>query len=136
MIARIAPFLIAFVISGVALGYAYYLVDQHGYDRCQKEVQSANLDLAITYANELTKAMEERDANKAIIDNYAARARRVPVHIPVCENANAKDSNGRAGLLSGRVDKSFARLRERVTVLFERCEALNADAIKNNSVTQ
>lgn len=133
---RILPYLVAIVLLCVGLWYAYFLIDQHGYERCEKKLQAANLELAITYANQLTKAEGERDANQAIIDRLAAESRRVQVHIPVCPNSEAQDQNGTTGVFHNRVDESFARLQERGTKLFERCEAVNADAIKVNTVNQ
>jgi hypothetical protein len=134
VIQKIGLYLAAVAILCLALWYGYHKIEQKGYDRAQKELQVANLELAIAYANRLTKAEGERDANQTVIDRLAAESHRVQIHIPVCPNA--QNSDGTAGLLSKRVDESFRNLQERGTVLFERCEALNADAIKVNAVSQ
>ncbi len=131
---RIGLYLVAIAILCLAMWYGYAKIKQKGYDKCQNETQAANLDLVTAYANRLTKAEGERDANQVIINRLASQ--RVQVHIPVCPTTNAQNPDGTAGILSKRVDESFARLQERTTVLFERCEALNADAIKLNSVNQ
>lgn len=117
-----------------ALWAAYAYIDQRGYDRCKAEMETANLKLVTTYANQLAKAEGERDANQIVIDKLTIESRSLHVHFPVCPTAGAENSNGTAGILSKRMDESFARLQERGTVLFERCEALNADAIKVNAV--
>ena len=130
---RIEFYLIGLIVLCVTLWAGYKYADYQGYQRCLKETQAANLDLAIAYANRIVKAEGERDANQAIIDDLVAKSRRVQIHIPICQTAGGENSNGTAGILSQRVDKSFADLQERATVLFERCEALNADAIKMNS---
>jgi len=133
---RAGIYLIALAGICVALWYVYFTIDRRGFDRCQKEMQQASLDLAVAYANRIVKAEGERDANQAIIDLAAAKSRSVPTHIPTCTDSSAENQDGKAGILSRRVDESFARLQERGTRLFERCEALNSDAIKVNAVTQ
>jgi len=133
MIQKIGVYLAAIAILCIALWAGYAKIEQKGYDRCYTEMQAANLKLAVAYANRIVQAEEERDANQIIIDRYLAESRRVQVHIPVCPTSSEENSNGTAGIFSKRVDESFARLQERGTALFERCEALNADAIKINS---
>lgn len=133
---RIEFYLIGVIILCVVLWGGYRYADYHGYQRCLKETQAANLDLAIAYANQIVKAEGERDANQITIDRLTAESRRVQVHIPVCSNAGGENSDGTAGVLSKRVNQSFENFRDRITVLFERCEALNADAIKVNAATQ
>lgn len=130
---RIWLYLAAISVLCSVLWYGYHKIEQSGYDRARNELQEANLEVAIAYANKLTEAEGERDANQVIIDRLATE--RVPVHFPVCPNKGTKDSNGAAGILSRRMEQSFADFQYRVTVLFERCEALNADAIKINAVT-
>lgn len=133
---RIEFYLLGVIILCIVLWGGYKYADYHGYQRCLTETQAANLKLAIAYANRIVKAEGERDANQTIIDRLTAESRRVQVHIPVCSNAGGENSDGTAGVLSKRVDESFRNLQERGTVLFERCEALNADAIKVNAVNQ
>jgi hypothetical protein len=134
MIQKAVIFLVLFVLLSLGLWYGIYRIEQHGYDRCQKETQAANLEIVTAYANRLTKAEGERDANQTIIDRLASQ--RVQVHFPVCPNTNAQNSNGTTGILSKRVEQSFADLQTRGRVLFERCDTLNADAIKVNAVNQ
>ena len=117
-----------------ALWGGYYLIEKHGYDRCLVETQAANLKLAIAYADRIVKAEGERDANQKTIDRLVIESRSLHIHFPVCPTAGDQNPDGTAGLLSKRVDESFRNLQERGTVLFERCEALNADAIKVNAV--
>lgn len=136
MILSIEKYLVGLLVLGIVLWGAYKYIDNRGYQRCLMETQAANLDLAITYANRIVKAEGERDANQTVIDRLVAESRRVQIHIPLCPATGNQDSNGTAGLLSKRVDESFARLQERGTVLFERCEALNADAIKVNATVR
>lgn len=128
---RIGMYLAAIAILCAALWFGYHKIEQKGYDRCYAEMQAANLELAVAYAGRIVKAEGERDANQKIIDRLASQ--RVQVHFPVCPNANGENSNGTAGIFSKRVDESFDRLQTRGRVLFERCEALNADAIKLNA---
>lgn len=117
-----------------ALWFGYEHVKQIGYKQCETELQAKNLELALAYAERITKAEEQRDKNQVIIDRLASQ--RVQVHFPVCPNATDQNSDGTAGVLSQRVEQSFTNLQTRGRVLFERCEALNADAIKlNDSVT-
>lgn len=117
-----------------ALLFGYNYIEQRGYNRCQTETQAANLKLANAYINRLTKAEEDRDANQTIIDRLVVESHSLHVHFPVCPATDPQNPDGTAGLFSKRVDESFRNLQERGTVLFERCEALNADAIKVNSV--
>jgi hypothetical protein len=131
---RIGLYLAAIAILCVALWFGYHKIEQSGYDRCLAETQAANLETVIAYANRLTKAEGERDANQTIIDRLATQ--RVQVHFPVCPNTSAQNSNGTAGILSKRVEQSFADLQTRGRVLFQRCDALNADAIEVNAVNQ
>lgn len=133
---RIEFYLLGVIILCIVLWGGYKYADYHGYQRCLTETQAANLKLAIAYANRIVKAEGERDANQTTIDRLTAESRRVQVHIPVCPTAGGENSDGTAGVLSKRVDESFRNLQERGTVLFERCEALNADAIKINEVNQ
>jgi hypothetical protein len=133
-VTRIEFYLTGLIILCVVLWGGYKYADYRGYQRCLKEAQAANLNLAIAYANRIVKVEGERDANQITIDRLTAESRRVQVHFPVCSNAGGENSNGTAGILSKRVDESFRNLQERGTVLFERCEALNADAIKINSI--
>ena len=124
---------IAFLCAGI--WYGYTKIEQKGYDRCLAETQAENLKVVIAYADRLVKAEGERDANQTIIDRLTAESHKLQIHIPVCPSTpGVANPDGTAGLLSKRVDESFARLQERGTVLFERCEALNADAIKVNTV--
>jgi len=124
---------IAFLCAGI--WYGYTKIEQKGYDRCLAETQAENLKVVIAYADRLVKAEGERDANQTIIDRLTAESHKLQIHIPVCPSTpGVANPDGTAGLLSKRVDESFARLQERGTVLFERCEALNADAIKVNAV--
>jgi hypothetical protein len=136
MISKIGLYLGATVILCFALWYGYHKIEQSGYDRCLTETQAANLKLAIAYADRIVKAEGERDANQTTIDRLVIESRSLHVHFPVCPTTSTENPDGTAGLLSKRVDESFARLQERGTVLFERCEALNADAIKVNAATQ
>lgn len=136
MIQRIEFYLVGFLILIVVLYGGYKYVEHKGYERAKQEMQAANLSLALAYADRIVKAEGERDANQIVIDRLTAESRRVQVHIPVCPTAGGENSNGTAGIFSKRVDESFARLQERGTVLFERCEALNADAIKVNAANE
>jgi hypothetical protein len=131
---RIGAYLAAVAVLCVVLWLGYHKIDQGGYNRCLAETKVANLKLALAYANRLTKAEGERDANQVIIDRLASQ--RVQVHFPVCPATTAPNPDGTAGLLSQRMEQSFADLQTRGRVLFERCEALNADAIKVNAVTK
>lgn len=131
---RIGLYLVAIAILCAAMWYGYTKIEQKGYDRCYAELQAKNLETVIAYANRLTKAEGERDANQVIIDRLASQ--RVQVHFPVCPNTTTQDSNGTAGILSQRVEQSFEDLQTRGRVLFQRCEALNADAIKVNETLQ
>jgi hypothetical protein len=126
---------IAFLCAGI--WYGYTKIEQKGYDRCLAETQAENLKVVIAYADRLVKAEGERDANQTIIDRLTAESHKLQIHIPVCPSTpGVANPDGTAGLLSKRVDESFARLQERGTVLFERCEALNADAIKVNATVR
>src|SRR5574342_757838 len=117
MIQKIGLYLAAIAILCLALWYGYTKIEQKGYDRCLTETQAANLELAIAYANRLTKAEGERDANQVIIDRLASQ--RVQVHFPVCPAKTGQDSDGTAGILSKRVEQSFADLQARGGVLFK-----------------
>jgi len=120
----------AFIV--VLIGAVKY-VENIGIERCEAKANEEKLSLALAYAERIKKAQEERDENQNIIDRLVAESRRVRVHIPVCgNNAGAKDQGGRERLLSDRVDESFARLQQRTTELFKRCDELNLDAIKVN----
>lgn len=121
--------LVAALVAAIWFGYDH--IKQIGYKQCETELQAKNLELALAYAERIKKAEEQRDKNQAIIDRLASQ--RVQVHFPVCPNTGSQDSNGTAGVLSQRVEQSFADLQTRGRVLFERCEALNADAIKVNA---
>ncbi len=136
MIQRIEIFLIVLVVLLVVGFIGYKYAENKGYQRCQKEMQADELNLAIEYANRIVRAEGERDANQVIIDRLTAESRRVQIHIPACQTTGGENSNGTAGILSERVDESFRNLQTRTTVLFQRCEALNADAIKLNAITQ
>lgn len=136
MISKISLYLGATAVLCVALWYGYHKTEQSGYDRCLTETQAANLKLAVAYANQIVKAEGERDANQTIIDRLVIESRSLHVHFPVCPATDPQNPDGTAGVLSKRVDESFRNLQERGTVLFERCEALNADAIKLNTVNQ
>jgi hypothetical protein len=131
MISKLGIYFVGLLVICAGSWFGYYKIEQKGYDRAQAELQQANLELAIAYANRLTKAEGERDANQVIIDRLASQ--RVQVHFPVCPSTG-QNPDGTAGILSQRVDQIFADFQERGRVLFERCEALNADAIKLNAV--
>ena len=131
---RIEFYLIGLIVLCVTLWAGYKYADYQGYQRCLKETQAANLDLAIAYANRIVKAEGERDANQTIIDDLVAKSRRVQIHIPICQTAGGENSNGTAGILSQRVDTAFGKFQDGATELLKRCDELNADAIKVNTV--
>jgi predicted negative regulator of RcsB-dependent stress response len=118
-------------IVAALIGAALYL-EHLGYQKCEKEMQAKNLELALAYADRIVKAEGERDANQTTIDRLNADVSKLRIHIPVCPNS-AKDQNGTAGIFSERVDKAFAELQGRGTELFKRCDEMNLDAIKVNA---
>ena len=136
MTLKIGLYLAAIAFLCFGIWYGYTKIEQKGYDRCLLETQAANLKVVIAYADRLVKAEGERDANQTIIDRLTIESHKLQIHIPVCPTPGVANPDGTAGLLSKRVDESFARLQERGTVLFERCEALNADAIKVNATVR
>lgn len=122
------------VVAALWFGYGY--VKHIGYNQAKTEMQAENLKLALAYAQRIVKAEGERDANQTIVDRIHAESRRVQVHFPVCPTTpDTRNQNRAAGLFSDGMDKSFARLQERTTELFKRCEELNLDAIKVNAVS-
>jgi hypothetical protein len=137
MISPILGKLIGIVAVLLLLMAAARYFDHAGYERCRAEMEAQNLKVIAAYNARLNKAEGERDANQNIIDQLNAHARSVRIHIPICPSvAGAEDKNGTAGVLSQRVDESFARLQERTGQLFKRCDELNLDAIKVNAANR
>jgi len=121
------------VLAGVLFGVFKY-VENIGYERRVAEDQAENLKTVTEFAKRLKAAEEQRDENQTTIDRLVTQSRSVRVHLPVCaNNGTPKDQNGGTGALSNRVDESFARLQDRGTELFKRCDELNLDAIKTNA---
>lgn len=51
--------------------------------------------------------------------------------VPGADKAPA-DQDGTGGILSNRMDESFAKLQERAFELFQRCDQLNTEAVRLN----
>lgn len=126
-------------VAAVALALygAYWSIDRAGYDRGVSEVAAsykvAELKAAKKHAERIKTAQEKHDADQKTIARLAADARRLRVNFPVCpDSASGEGADGRSGILSARVDELFAELQSRTGSLVERCDQLNADAIRLN----
>lgn len=132
------------VVAGVlALLYSlYWYVDHTGYVRGRNEVIQADIEhernSLLAYAERIKKSEEQNAKYKGLIDRLAADAGRVRVHLPVCPQpaGTTQGENGGAGVLSNRVDEAFADFQRQVGELVKRCDELNLDSIKSNTVTQ
>jgi len=106
-----------------------YFKGRHDESMQQVERQRDGL---IAYAERIKKGEEQHDEDQAVINNLAADNKRLRVHIPRCPTIG--DQGGESGLFSARVDEEFGKLQSRAGELFQRCDQLNIDAIRMNSV--
>ncbi len=122
------------VVAIAGMVGAVIYADHRGYQRCQLEMAAMTARIMEEYNKKITEAEEQRDANQVIIDNLRIESSRVRIHLPACPSSVPQNQNGNSGVLSQRVDQSFANLQERATELFKRCDELNLDAIKLNQI--
>ena len=103
--------------------------------------QEQNRQDLLAYANRIIKSEAEHDKNVATISNLNKQLGRVRVTFPRCTTLPGvteagTDSNGTVRVLSDETDRLFARLQERLGSLAERCDTLNADAIRANQLQE
>ena len=133
----------------LVIGLGLWRLYHSGYQAGRAEVQAqwdadrirrdaVQRGALLAWAARLKHAQEQHDHDQVTIDRLAADARRVHIHLPAgCDTAaSADDPHRAAGLLSNRVDQSFARLQARAGGLFSRCDQLNIDAIRANAAAQ
>ncbi len=134
------------LLALVALGL--WRLYQGGYQAGRAEAQAqweaegirrdeAQRDALLAYADTVKQAQEQHDHDQAAIDTLADDARRVRIHLPACASAAAgarAGANGSAGIFPAGVDQRFAEFQERVGSLIRRCDQLNIDATRANTI--
>ena len=107
-----------------------------GYWKGRSDANAAAIererDALVEYTNRVKQAGEQHDKDQITIDRLAADARRVRIHIPTCPTAENPD--GGSGVFSDRVDQEFEIFSGRVGEIIQRCDRLNADAIRSNKI--
>lgn len=105
-------------------------------DKAIQEQQDKNTKDLLAYAEQIKKGQIENDQNRALIARMHADTNRLRVHFPasaLCAEAQPNpNSDGTSGMVPNRVDEVFAELQRRAGELFERCDQINADAIRLN----
>lgn len=126
------------------VGFGLWYLHRDGYEAGKNEVQvqwdadkikrdEAQRDALIAYADKLKQAEVQHDQDQAVIDKLHDDAGRVRIHLPTCSTANSgPGEDGKAGVLSARVDAVFADFQDRVGGIIRRCDQLNIDAIREN----
>ena len=111
-------------------------------DHYQKQLAEVQLATALAVQGELLLrqeqlklAGEQHAKDQTTINTLRDPAGRVRVVFPRCgEDAPTEENtDGRAGALSGQVDRAFAEFQEEVGRLVFRCDQLNVDAIEVNN---
>lgn len=114
-------------------------------DHYQKQLVEVQLDTAQAVQQELLKqqenirlAGEQHAKDQTVINALRDRPERVRVVFPQCggDTCGEENTDGRAGALSGQVDRVFAEFQEEVGRLVFRCDQLNIDAIEMNGATR
>ncbi len=132
----------------VLIGFGLWRLYHGGYQAGRAEVQvqwdadrirrdEAQRDALLAYADTVKQAQEQHDHDQAAIDTLADDARRVRIHLPACASAPAgarAGANGSAGIFPAGVDQRFAEFQERVGGLIRRCDQLNIDATRANTI--
>jgi hypothetical protein len=140
--AKLAAALIGILALLGGIWYVYHLGYEAGGDQVRTQWYDERTRIAQeqeaalkAYADAYTKAEEKHDADQITINNLAATADRVRIHLPTCpgNGASAKNQDGSAGVFSDRVDQLFADFQTRVGGLVARCDQLNIDAIRANA---
>ncbi len=131
---------IVLVLAGFGLWHLYHTGYQAGKNEVQVKWNADNIQrdeaqkqALVAYANRITTAQEQHDHDQVLLTQLHDDLGRLRIHLPTCPDQSAKNSNGGTGVLSNRVDESFARLQERAGRLFTRCDQLNIDAIRANA---
>lgn len=138
------------LVVGVAAGAlpAWWLTADHyqgviakeheAQQRVVIEQQEQNLATALAYAEQITKAGADHDKNTRTIRSLSRELDGLRVNFPTCplpgDTEAGADSGGGARALSDAVDAEFARFQRETGALVERCDTLNIDAIRSNSV--
>lgn len=120
----------------VAFGTWYVTSDHYQKEMAQYQLEAAKVVIAQAeeHAAKLKKAGEQHATDQSTI-NTLRNAERVRIHIPVdCSVPDAsQDQDGRAGVLSARVDEAFEKFQSGVEQLIFRCDQLNIDARASNN---
>lgn len=138
--------LIGGILFAILVGIGLWRLHHDGYEEGRAEVQvqwdvdkiqrdEVEKQALVAYANRISQAEVQHDQDQALINQLHDAADSVHIHLPTCPGnaaAGGADSNGKIGVFSDRVDESFARLQERTSRLFARCDQLNIDAIRAN----
>lgn len=100
--------------------------------------QQLNYAALMAYAERVSKGEKQHDQDQDTINRLAAERNRLRVHVPTCPvpttAATGTSQDGSAGVLSNRVDEYFAAFQASTGQLIQRCDQLNIDAIRLNSV--
>ena len=81
----------------------------------------------------------QHEQDQLVVNNLSTQLAGMRIHIPTrgCTvprgNKGGSDTGGGSGVLSARVDESFARLQARANELVLRCDQLNNDARRANA---
>jgi len=121
--------LAALALCAVLTASAYF----KGASDNEADHVEAERNSLLAYASRISEGVEQHDKDRQTIADLKRTADKLRVHIPTCP---AKDSDGAAGLLSNRVDEEFGKLQARAGELFERCDRLNIDAIRLNTMLE
>ena len=100
-------------------------------------LQAANATYLKQKNEIILKAGEQHDKDQLIINSLRDRIKRLRnVHIPVikCGPNDSADQDGRARLLSEKIDRALGEVREGDGVDSARCDQLNIDAIRSNKI--
>lgn len=101
------------------------------------EQQEHNRLALLAYAERIVKAGADHDKNIRIVRNLSRELDGLRVNFPTCPLPRAAEgggnSGGGTGALSDKLDDAFADLQKETSRLIERCDELNADAIRANS---
>lgn len=122
-----------------ALVAGYQWIEGKGYRQGKADAEYAAAEQhrkdLLAYAGQIVKGDAQHEKDRLAYTRARDAADSMRIHFPCREpNTDSGNTDGGTGLLSGRVDQSFARLQGRAGRILERCEKLNADARRANNL--